>query len=200
LSASINGNWVPDVGYGHIKKEAVGIYNISRGGLFRTTLEAQPQKNKKDLMNDMTLKVENECPFGKSFGISGIGEGIVWKIDGDLGGNAKFWIKTKGPKHQGTHTEDLKKTGLSEDVVRRATQFADAAVTEQRLNQAWDYLVEMDVKRNRAAVAKFVEWLKKDVELEEKNEIVEMGIEVIALRKAIGLVGKAWYVQKLAAL
>lgn len=190
---------MPDVGYGHIKNEAVGIYNISRGGLFRASLHARIRSNKKDEMNDMTLEVENECPFGKSFGISGIGEGIVWKIDGELGGNARYWIKTKGPKHQGTHTEGLKITGLSDNVVRRAVQFADAAVKEERLKQAWEFLVEMGIERNKAATPRFVGWLSKDVEVEEKNEILALGIDVVALRKAIGLLGKAWYFQKLAA-
>jgi hypothetical protein len=200
LAVSVNGEWQDDEDYAEIHNEKVGIYNISRGGFYKEVLDfIDPESleacNQKLLAH--TLEVERECPFAKSFGISGVGEGIVWKAHYPLSQDPRFWLKTKGPEHKITRTDKLKKVELNKDGVERARTFAEAAVTEMRLQQAWDYLGEMEIKRDKSGTQSFNKWLINDVEVEEKKAIVDMGVDKAALKKAVNAIGKGWYFEKL---
>lgn len=52
-----------------------------------------------DILTDIALAIEHECPVGKAFGVSGIGEGAVWKCVTPGWENSGFWFKVKGKKH-----------------------------------------------------------------------------------------------------
>ncbi|CZT52909.1 uncharacterized protein RSE6_14313 [Rhynchosporium secalis] len=97
-------------------------------------------------MKDLTLAVEKESPFRKTFGVSGVGEGIVWKAAPPLGEDARFWVKTKGPLHNVSKKEKMDKVPSNMDAREKAKAFDEAAVTELSLRQGWDYLVEMGMR------------------------------------------------------
>jgi hypothetical protein len=195
LSVSINNAWLPDEPYADINNEAVGIYNISRGGFYHEELVSDDLEGTREKLQALTLTVEKECPFAKTFGISGVGEGIVWKAEHPLGDDAKFWFKTKGPLHRVTTTEKLKqKPDASEQ--QKVDSFAEAAVTENRLEQGWAYLEEMGIKRDMKAIGEFMKWVKQDVEVEERMEIKKMGIDAGLLKKKIVFLSRAWYIEK----
>jgi len=200
LAVSVNGEWQDGEEYAKIHNEAAGIYNISRGGFYREVLDFKDPETldrcKEKLMGH-TMEVEKQCPFAKSFGISGIGEGIVWKAQYPLSQDPRFWLKTKGPEHAHTQTDKLKKDEMKAGASVRAKTFAEAAVGEMRLQQAWDYLGEMGIKRVKSATQAFNQWLVKDVEVEEKKGILDMEIDKVALKKAIGVIGRTWYFKKL---
>jgi hypothetical protein len=200
LAVSVNGEWQDDEDYAEIHNEKVGIYNISRGGFYKEVLDFKDPESLeacKEKLLAHTLDVERECPFAKSFGVSGVGEGIVWKAHYPLSQDPRFWLKTKGPEHRITRTDKLKKAELNKDGVERAKTFAEAAVTEMRLQQAWDYLGEMEIKRDKSGTQAFNKWLINDVEVEEKKAIADMGVDKAALKKAVNAIGKAWYFEKL---
>lgn len=196
LSVSINKSWLPDEEYADINSEENGIFNISRGGFFHDTLHLGQQSETRERLQIPTMEVERECPFAKALGISGIGEGIVWKVAHPLGADTRFWLKTKGPLHAVTNTEKIsqrKKGDGDQDVVR---EFADAAVTEHRLEQGWAYLDEMDIKREMKFVKSFLEWVVGDVEVEEKGEIETLGIDKAMLKKSVEVIGRKWYIAR----
>jgi RNA ligase len=200
LAISVNGEWQDDEGFAKIHNEAAGIYNISRGGFYREILDFKDKETLdrcKEKIMAHTLEVEKECPFAKSFSVSGVGEGIVWKAHYPLSQDPRFWLKTKGPEHRHTQTDRLKKDQLKNGAGERAKTFAEAAVGDMRLQQAWDFLGEMGVKRDKSATQAFNQWLVKDVEVEEKKIILEMEVDKMALKKAIGVIGRIWYFKKL---
>jgi RNA ligase len=200
LAVSINEEWQPDEDYANIHNEAVGIYNISRGGFYRGVLDINYPQRCTEILMTHTLEVERECPFAKSFGVSGIGEGIVWKAPYPLARDPRFWLKIKGPEHNHSHTDKLKKVEMNKNGTERAKTFAEAAVTEMRLQQAWDYLGEMDYKKDKSGIQAFNKWLVHDVEVEEKKGILDLSIDKAALKKAIGFIGRNWYFKKLGEL
>jgi hypothetical protein len=198
LSISINTAWIPNEGYEDISNESVGIYNISRGGTFSEIMDVDDPKSFIHRATMVTLEVEKECPFAKSFGLSGVGEGIVWKAAHPLGSDSRFWFKTKGPLHRITNTDALKKSvAIRGSNKTKAKSFAEAAVTVQRLEQAWDYLGEMEIKRNKAGLSEFNRWLNNDVEVEEKKAIADLDVNKHTLRKEIQWIGKAYYFKRL---
>ncbi|KAH8750649.1 hypothetical protein BGZ57DRAFT_834357 [Hyaloscypha finlandica] len=200
LSIFINGEWQESEGYVNIHNESAGIYNIARGGFYHEVLDFKDPETlemSKEKLMARTMEVENECPFAKSFGISGIGEGIVWKVDFPLHNGPRFWLKTKGPEHRVTQTDKLRKEEMKAGASERARTFGQAAVTEMRLLQAWDYLGEMRIRRDKKGMQAFNTWLVRDVEVEEKKGILEMEVDRVALKKAVVAIGMIWYLGRL---
>ncbi|CAD6450034.1 2abd913c-2603-4eee-b194-f4f8eb83d4d2-CDS [Sclerotinia trifoliorum] len=102
ISVSINNEWQLDEQYADIHNESVGIFNVSRGGFFHETITIRNPQPAFEKMQALADAVEKECPFAKSFGIIGLGEGIVWKPTAPLCHDAKYWLKLKGPISIGT--------------------------------------------------------------------------------------------------
>ncbi|KAE8453328.1 hypothetical protein EG329_011396 [Mollisiaceae sp. DMI_Dod_QoI] len=199
LGANINNSWVPDQKYSHIHDEDTGFYNISRAGFYHEELNILDREASEKRLMKLTLDVEKECPFAKTFGISGVGEGIVWKAAHPLGAEAQFWLKTKGPLHSVSNTDKLvtDQKMANADARERAKVFAEACVGEMRLEQGWDFLGEMGKERNKSDMAEFVKWLCQDVEVEERKNIDEVGVDRKLLRKAIGVIGREWYSKRI---
>ena len=197
ISASINDTWLPDAAYASIHNESVGIYNISRAGFYHHSLDLNNIPTSMETMQTMTNEVEKECPFAKIFGISGIGEGIVWKATTPPFSGPDFWIKTKGPLHAVTNSAILPKETISLEQKERAMVFARAVVTEMRLKQGWDYLAETGVEQSKKGVKAFLNWLSQDCETEEKREIEEMEVDLKLLRSEIVSIGREWYFRRL---
>ena len=197
LSVCINNRWLPDKPYSKICDEAAGIYNISRGGFYKATIDITSNKTlnaSMEMLQAYTLDVERHCPFAETFGISGNGEGIVWKTEHPLSEDAQLWFKTKSPLYN--YRRRLEK--LQSDNPRvLAKVFAESTVTEARLDQGFHYLLETGTDANEKATMKFVSWLVNDVEVEECKEIDEMEINIEFLRREVEKVGKMWYFEKL---
>ena len=146
-----------------------------------------------------TNVVEAECPFAKSFGVSGAGEGIVWKVaDTAQFPGPRFWCKTKGLKHEVSRTEKAPK-GLGQE---QEIAFADAVVTTPRLEQMWTTLTEeMKLPAGKKSIGVFLKLLVEDCFKEEKDEMKdemkEQGIDEMALKKAINSKGKEWFTKRL---
>ncbi|CZR52356.1 uncharacterized protein PAC_02233 [Phialocephala subalpina] len=200
LGANINNSWVPNEKYTNIHNEEHGFYNIARAGFYHEELDIKNEDEGRLKMMNLTLDVERECPFAKTFGISGIGEGIVWKVAHPLGAGPRFWFKTKGPLHRVSNTDSLAKDQkmMFADARIKAKAFAEASVGEMRLEQGWDYLGEMGKERNKSATQDFVAWLCNDVEVEEKAKIDEMGVNRKLLKTIIGVIGREWYFKRIA--
>ena len=101
ISVSINNEWQPDEPYSDIENESIHIINISRGGFFHETIELKTPEPAFAKMQALADAVEKECPFAKTFGLIGLGEGIVWKPSAPLCHDAKYWLKLKGPISMG---------------------------------------------------------------------------------------------------
>ncbi|KAH8596203.1 hypothetical protein B0O99DRAFT_621254 [Bisporella sp. PMI_857] len=196
LCVCINNRWLPDEPYSKICDEAAGIYNISRGGFYKTIIDITSNKTlnaSMEILQAYTLDVERSCPFAETFGISGNGEGVVWKTEHPLSEDARLWFKTKSPLYNcRKRLEKLQ----SDNPKVRAKAFAESTVTEARLDQGFHYLLEIGIDANEKAAVKFVSWLVNDVEVEECREIDEMKINIEFLREEVEKVGKMWYFEK----
>lgn len=76
-----------------------GFFNIYDFPTFTIGIDFQEPIYAVEQINKWVLEVEAECPVGKAFGISGIGEGLVFKPVGPDYNNSGFWFKAKGDAH-----------------------------------------------------------------------------------------------------
>jgi hypothetical protein len=123
---------------------------------------------------ELTIAVEEECPVGKAFGVSGVGEGIVWWNHEK---NLKF--KVKGEKHSSSKVKTLKEIAAVDiEKLNSIKELVDQAVTENRLNQGIDKLGEMSLEIDIKNTGAYIEWVVGDVIKEEKDTIIASGFDV----------------------
>jgi hypothetical protein len=197
ISASLNGTWLPDEAYADIHDEKHNIYHISRSGFYHSTLRLNNLAESMRVLEELTANVEKECPFALTFNVTGKGEGIVWKFV-DYPNMPESWFKVKGLEFTPTQkppTDPIKAAAL-EARKGKAGALASRAVTEVRLEQAWDYLKEMGVRRDNKATGVFLKWIVEDVMTEEKSEIGEKGIEEKVLNGEITQLARPWFLNR----
>ena len=166
------------------------IYYIGQFPTWSKTIDfANPEQSQNDLI-DLTLAVETECPAGKFFGVSGIGEGIVWSADYPVPGK-KMRFKVKGEKHSVSKVKTL----VEVDTVKLASieEFVERVVTVNRLEQMKQRVVDMgldplDVKN----VGAFLKHLGSDVIKEESDVLEALGISNKEVMSRVNRAGRDW--------
>lgn len=179
--------------FDNISLEDHGIYNISRSPSFALTIKANDMVEILPELQRLTDQVENECPFSKSFGVSGIGEGLVWVCDEHYN-QSRTWFKVKGKQHSMTTHLDI--SAKEKQNLRQPDKMIEVIVTESRLNQGLDYMREMQHTIVPSNCKIFVDWVVSDVFKEENDVIAEVGINPKALKKAISQYSGNWYQQQ----
>jgi hypothetical protein len=127
---------------------------------------------------ELALKVEEECPVGKYFGFSGIGEGLVFTAVGrpDL---QKF--KVKGEKHS---VSKVKTSSL---------EFVEYACTENRMKQGIEKLIEMGLEIIPQNTGAYLKWLGNDILSECVDVLAKSGIERKDVMPLVSQKGKDFY-------
>jgi hypothetical protein len=215
-SVRIQGSWETIEKYADISDENARLYNISRGGFFRVPFVIERVDESIDETSStpfttaatrtfmtearrLTSEVYTRCPFGASLGIEGPGEGIVWNPAPDQGipNVSEFWLKTKGEDFEGTRMapseKSLKKGRAGKDKMKT---FIDRVCHERRFEQGWDYLMEMHVERDKKGIQTFMDWITRDIEIEEVEEITEHGLGT-QWKKPVMAVARTWYLHQL---
>jgi len=156
-----------------------GIYNILQFKTFDVKIDFNnPELVQNKLIED-TLTVEEECPVGKYFGVSGVGEGIVYSCVSDS--SLKF--KSKGEKHSVSKVKVLNSIDVEE--LNSIKEFVEAVVTDNRLQQGMDYLKEMNIEVSPKNTGEFLGWVVRDVLKEETDTIVANQLDMKKLKSAI---------------
>ncbi|KAF2710258.1 hypothetical protein K504DRAFT_255312 [Pleomassaria siparia CBS 279.74] len=197
ISVKINGSWVLDSEYAGIEAPEDDIYNISRGGLYSSLLYPLDPEGTSENIEPMAESVADNCPFAESFGVTGAGEGIVWKLipyhsDPDL------WFKTKGGRFKPNFTPAPKKPaqGILEKR-KAAAKLAKAWCYGYRLRQGWEYLAEKHIERSLKGIGAFIKWMQNDILLEEEGYIDEHGVDKQMLKTEIVKIAKSWFLEQL---
>ncbi|KAL8675279.1 MAG: hypothetical protein Q9168_000400 [Polycauliona sp. 1 TL-2023] len=204
ISIRINDTWVPETEYADIHDEANGIYHIGKAGCYRLDLDTDDIDPSEATIQDIVTDVEKKCPYGLARGVTGRGEGIVWKARNHMD-NPEMWFKYKGDSNVVSHAwKTVKKcqlvkvpeTAVTAQDREREYAFAVAAVTERRLEQGLEYLAETGTAR-KGGLGKFLGWVTNDILVEEKREMTEMKLVQGRLKPAIRSIAKAWYDNRL---
>lgn len=175
-----------------IKEKEHQIYPINSFQTFEITINFNEPELVIPELQALTEKVEEECPVGKAFGVSGVGEGIVWSL---LDQNQKdyYRFKVKGEKHQSSKVKKL--ASVDVEKLNDIKKFADYAVTESRLNQGLEHLRLNDFPLNQKSTGEFIKWIQGDVLKEEQDTIVENGFNMKAVNTTLAIKARTWFLQ-----
>jgi hypothetical protein len=166
------------------------IFNIMDYKTFKLDIDfANPQNVQNDIVK-LVEEVEQECPVGKAFGVSGIGEGIVWTA---FWNDEQLIFKTKGEKHSVSKVKTL--ASIDPEVVANINEFVEYAVTENRLNQGLEQVFsgqQPDISR----IGEFIKWVNSDIVKEEIDVMAKNGLEMKLVSKAISNKARLWFMEK----
>jgi hypothetical protein len=203
--------WLDMSKLAEVKDEGARIFNIMQFPTFTIVIdfnaEEGPAEAKKK-MDELTLGVEEECPVGKHFGVSGTGEGIVWQaiqspslpvFKSGRYTDSRFWFKTKGAKHAcNRKSEPNNKPSVSPETTAKVDSFVELVLTPGRLQQGLQVLErELLLPIEMKSVGAFMKWVNGDVMKEEYDKIEEAGIDKKTLPGPISAAAKKWYINQL---
>jgi hypothetical protein len=147
----------------------------------------------------LTEAVEKECPVAAHFGVSGIGEGIVWTSRFLSPRNKQMHnvrFKVKGEKHSATKVKTL----ASADVAKMTgiVEFVEYAVTDNRLQQGYDELFTAPGKTaTNKDIGTFVRWVSGDVLKEESDTMATNKLTPKDIGKQMSNKARLWFLQQL---
>jgi len=192
------GAWVDDK-YVQINKSVKlkerGIHNILEIPQYHVVVDFKNPEDVIDELTKLTLEVEAECPWAKHFGMTGIGEGIVWTCD-ERPDDSDMWFKTKGEKHSGKSRSKKKVATIDPQKVENINQCVDIILTEGRLNQGFEHLAEKGLELEMKNMGKYLKWVGQDTMKEELDTVEANGLEWSDVSKIITSRAKAYFMER----
>ena len=172
--------------------ESIRFYPVETFGIYNVQLDLDNVHLAQQEIKDLTISVENECPVGKYFGVSGTGEGIVFTDE-----TKQYSFKSKGEKHSVSKVKVIANVDIEK--INKIKDFVDYSVTENRLNQGIEYLKEMNKELDISSMGDFLRWLANDVLKEEQDVVSENGLDndLKAIMKSVSSKGRKWFMDKI---
>lgn len=174
------------------------IYHIKQFPTYEVEIDFDNPGLIQNELGEITLKVEEECPVAKHFGVDkGIGEGVVWKCNAPGYESSDNWFKVKGEKHSVSKVKKL--ANVDVEMLKTITDFVDYAVTENRLNQMFQETKDLHVgvELSPKMTGDFIRKVFNDVMTEEADTMAENSIEKKMLGGQLAKKCKTWYFNKL---
>jgi hypothetical protein len=187
--------WMP-IGEIDLHLPDSNLFNIDTFPTWEVAIDFSCPELAQNKMIEITEAVEAECPVGKYFGVSGIGEGVVWTCVSEGWNDSGTWFKVKGEKHSVSKVKTLAAVDVEAAATLKA--FVDSTVTEARLEQGLDNLVREQLKPlEMTSMGDFIRWVFNDIVKEEADTIAASGLEVKKLGGPIANVARPWFVKKI---
>ena len=152
------------------------IYNIEDYETYEIEIDFNYPQLAQNKIIEMTIAVEDECPVGKAFGYSDIGEGIVFSHmteDGEV-----YRFKSKGEKHsKASKVSTLKPVDDAKinNIIETVNKVTPDWRLEQMLDKTFDIMNggKIEIKR----MGEFIRNVVNDVLKEESDTIATAGLE-----------------------
>lgn len=182
----IDDKWYDIRSFRDVESPDARIFNITRFGIFEAEVDFESPEQSLKVLEAITLDVERECPVGKYFGVEGVGEGVVWKIQDPRYDESKFWFKVKGLAHQVAQTKAV--IEVDPEVATSIQEFVNMTVTEPRLLQGAG-LYPFSTK----ATGDFLRWVYDDIVREESDRLEASGLTPKDVSKALSTKARKWW-------
>ena len=164
------------------------IYNITQFGTWKIDIDFNSPELAQNKLIEITNEIERECPVGRYFGISGIGEGLVASHNGEH----FYQLKSKGTLHSNTKVKIL--NPIDEELLKSVKEFANNFVTESRLKQGVEFLkTELLLEPTPENTGAFIKHIVTDIFKEENENILVNNLNPKKVAQEIGTLARKWY-------
>jgi hypothetical protein len=137
---------------------------------------------------ELTLAVEKECPVAKQLGISGTGEGIVWKTEWE---GERYIFKVKGEEHSSSKIKTL--ASVNEQSITSIMEFVEYACTTNRIEQG---IKEINATEKKD-MPELLKWIANDIIAEENEALQANYLEWTHVAKEISNRVRQYFFNKL---
>lgn len=190
FAMKINDQWLTTT----FEDPEAGIYNILNFPLFTVNVDFNQPEVAQNILASITEQVEACCPVGQKFGVTGIGEGVVWRCVENP--SSELWFKVKGEKHSVSKVKTL--ASVDVEALTKQRDFVESVVTEARLEQGMQNLLnEQNKPFEMASLGDFIRWVHGDVMKEEADTIEANNLNPKNLGGPIAKIAKDWFVNRL---
>ncbi len=196
FKALVNGIYVDFRQLSHVFDHDSQIYNIYEIEPFTVDINFKRPELCIPTIEQLTLDVEKECPWTKQmFGISGIGEGIVWTSD-ERPDDSELFFKTKGDKHSKSKVKKVATVDIER--VTSINNLVDLILTNGRLEQGIDVLVnQQKLSIDPTNMGAYMKWIANDIIKEETDTIVGNGFVWTDVVKVINTRAREFFFAKM---
>lgn len=170
------------------------VYCIHKFKTYEITIDFNRPEESQNTLVEITNQVELECPVAKQLGnISGTGEGVVWTcVPGQHAMRTNdLAFKVKGAEHSVTRTKGLAPVDIER--IASIREFVTNVLTEARLQQGFDHLRELGLKRTKENTGVFLKWVGNDVLKEERDTMEANGFEKKEVMPVVSREAALWY-------
>jgi len=169
------------------------VFVITQFPSFSVSIDFNNPELSQNELSELTQQVENECPVGKYFNVTGVGEGIVWTNDSNVS-DSSVWFKVKGEKHSVTKVKTL--ASVDVEKLNSIKEFVDITVTDARLQQGLDYIKEQQLEIHRKNTGTYLRWMFNDIISEELDTLTANNLEVKDVGGAISNKARVFWFNK----
>ena len=156
---------------------------------------SKPEESQNKLV-ELTTAVETECPVGKAFGVSGVGEGIVWwPVPNENFNTHGLVFKVKGEKHSESKVKTL--AAVDVEKLESIKELVDTILTEHRLEKKLESLKEQGVSFDIKSTGAFLKLVGSDIWKEEADTIAASGLKDGEVMGAVQKKAKQWWMEQL---
>jgi len=194
FAIKIDGVYQDLANFKHIKNEAELIYNILDFPTYSVDIDFNHPELIQNKLIELALAVEAECPVAKQLGATDIGEGVVLEcFVPEM--KKRYIMKIKGKKHQNSHVKTL--TTVDVEAVENLNAFIEYAVTENRMMQGIDKMVELGLPLDLKSTSEYLRWVYGDVVKEESDTMIANGIDPKKVGGAISAKARVFWMNYL---
>lgn len=174
-----------------IQVEESNIYDLCEFTTYAVTIDFSRPDLAIEQMQKYVDEVENQCPVADSFGVKGIGEGIVWHF---YFKGERYIFETKGEKHSKSRVKKLPAVDPALENKKRevVAQVTPSWRLEQGLNELFGPQWSSD-DLDRSKLGDYIRWVMTDVVKEELDVLTENGFELNDLNKVISEVARNYF-------
>jgi len=184
--------WMPIDQINEIVGDYPGIYSIGSFKTYHLTIDfSNPELSQNELVR-LTNDVEQECPVGKHFGVSGVGEGIVWS---STNFTKKLVFKVKGEKHSDSKVKTLAEVDVEK--MQSIQAYANTVVTDHRLEKMLATLIETGGQAEQQFTSDFIRLVFADVIKEESDRLIESGFTWKQVSPKVATNARNWWMKRL---
>ena len=173
-------------------KTAIGsesnVYHITDFPTYEIEIDFNNPGLSQNKLIELTTEVERECPVSKQLGVSGVGEGIVWKTEW-LGERCIF--KVKGEKHSSSKVKTL--ANVNTELLRSINEFVDYACTENRIKQG---IQEVNATEKKD-IPNLLKWIANDIISEEDDVLQANSLEWKQVAREISNKARLYYLKQI---
>lgn len=174
----------------HLGNASYQIFNILDFPTYEISIDFNNPKMSQPRLIELTNMVEAECPVAKRFGVSGVGEGIVWATPGSI---YPYRFKVKGEKHSVTKVKTL--AAVDVEKMESAQAFATATATIQRFDQALESLLSVPLEMKH--IKDTLQWVIRDILKEEGETLLASGLTMRDVSKYISQIVKNQFLREI---